>query len=145
MRILWLTPQLPYPPRQGTTLRNFNLIQQMAQRHTIALATFLAPGEDLSPDSPLHDLCAQIITLPQPQRKLARRLWDTLTSPQPDMALRLESPTMHQAVADLLADFRPQIVQVEGIEMAQYGLRAVADNSNRTRMTRIGRIKTDFL
>ena len=97
----------------------------------------------MTPDSPLHDLCAQIITLPQPKRKLARRLWDTLTSPQPDMALRLESPAMHQAVADLLADFRPQIVQVEGIEMAQYGLRAVADTHNRTRMTRIGRIKTD--
>lgn len=129
MRILWLTPQLPYPPRQGTTLRNFNLIQQMARHpraHTIALATFLAPGEELTPDSPLHDLCAQIITLPQPKRKLARRLWDTLTSPQPDMALRLESPAMHQAVADLLADFRPQIVQVEGIEMGQYGLRTVA-------------------
>ncbi len=139
MRILWLTPQLPYPPRQGTTLRNFNLIQQMAQRHTIALATFLAPGEVLTPDSPLHSLCERIITLPQPERKLGRRLWDTLTSPRPDMALRLESPAMHQAVADLLADFRPQIVQVEGIEMGQYGLRA----KNRTQIGRIERIKTD--
>ncbi len=145
MRILWLTPQLPYPPRQGTTLRNFNLIQQMAghpHAHTIALATFLAPGEALTPDSPLHDLCERIITLPQPERKLSRRLWDTLTSPQPDMALRLESPAMHQAVADLLADFRPQIVQVEGIEMGQYGLRAVF-RKNRTQIERIGRIKTD--
>jgi len=126
MRILWLTPQLPYPPRQGTTLRNFNLIRQMAQRHTIALATFLAPGEALTPDSPLRSLCAQIVAFPQPERGLPRRLWDTLFSPQPDMALRLESPAMHRAVADLLADFRPQIVQVEGIEMAQYGLGALA-------------------
>ena len=45
MKLLFLTPQLPFPPRQGTTIRNFNLIRWLAPHHTIDLLTFLAPGE----------------------------------------------------------------------------------------------------
>ena len=33
MNILFLTPQLPCPPWQGTTLRNFHLIEGLAERH----------------------------------------------------------------------------------------------------------------
>ncbi|MGZ7212478.1 hypothetical protein ACXWOF_10125, partial [Streptococcus pyogenes] len=51
MRLLFLTPQLPYPPRQGTTIRNYGLIAHLARRHTIDLITFLAPGETLSADN----------------------------------------------------------------------------------------------
>ncbi|RIK57792.1 MAG: glycosyl transferase family 1, partial [Chloroflexi bacterium] len=88
MDILLLTPQLPYPPRQGTTIRNFGIIQHLAQRHRVDLVTFLAPGERLSAGSPLHALCRRVVTLPQPLRPLAHRLRDTLLSPLPDMALR---------------------------------------------------------
>ena len=38
MQLLFLTPQLPFPPRQGTTIRNFNLIRHLAQRHTVKRA-----------------------------------------------------------------------------------------------------------
>lgn len=67
-RILLLTPQLPYPPRQGTSLRNYNLIAHLARRHTIDLMTLLQPGETLDDDSPLHALCRRIVTAPAPGR-----------------------------------------------------------------------------
>ena len=124
MKLLLLTPQLPYPPRQGTTIRNFGLILHLAQNHTIDLVTFLAPGEQLEADSPLHHLCHTIVTLPQPQRTRRARLRDTLLSPQPDMALRLEDPAMHRTVRDLLAGGRYDILQIEGIELAQYACHA---------------------
>ncbi len=124
MDILLLTPQLPYPPRQGTTMRNFGLIHYLAQRHRLDLITFLAPGETLAADNPLHALCHHIVALPQPQRTLAARLRDTLTSPYPDMALRLEDPAMHQAVQRALAAHPYDILQIEGIELAQYARHA---------------------
>ena len=98
MNILFLTPQLPYPPRQGTTIRNFNLILHLAQRHTIDLLTFLAPGEQLAADSPLHTLCRKVAAVPQPARSSRRRAADTLTTLTPDMGLRLESPAMWDLV-----------------------------------------------
>jgi hypothetical protein len=45
MKLLFLTPQLPFPPRQGTTIRNFNLIRHLAQRHTIDCSPFWRPAK----------------------------------------------------------------------------------------------------
>jgi sugar transferase (PEP-CTERM/EpsH1 system associated) len=124
MQLLFLTPQLPYPPRQGTTLRNFNLIKQLAQRHTIDLLSFMGPGDELTPDSELHRLCRHVATAPQPQRSSNQRAQDTLLSPQPDMALRLASPEMAGLVRAWTGAQQYDIVQAEGIEMAQYGMLA---------------------
>lgn len=124
MKLLLLTPQLPHPPRQGTSIRNFNLLAQLARTHTVDLISFLAPGDELLPDSPLHALCRRIATLPQPARTTRRRVRDTLLSPLPDMALRLESPTMRALVGEWARDGGYELVQAEGIEMAQYGVHA---------------------
>ncbi len=125
MKLLLLTPQLPYPARQGTTIRNYNLIRELAQRHTVDLLTFLAPGDTLDANSPLHQLCRQIGALPQPVRAATQRVFDTLRSPLPDMALRLKSAAMHDLVQCWVQATQYELVQIEGIEMAQYGLRAV--------------------
>ncbi|MFZ1752209.1 MAG: glycosyltransferase [Caldilineaceae bacterium] len=126
MKILFLTPQLPYPPRQGTTIRNYNLIRLLAQEHQIHLFTFLASGEQYSQESHLAALCERIVTADQPARSLARRGLDTLASNRPDMGLRLASPVAHARLAALLAEETYDLVQVEGIEMASYGLAATA-------------------
>ena len=121
MKILLLTPQVPYPPRQGTTIRNFNLIKELAPRHQIDLLAFLAPGQQIAADSRLHQLCRRVAALPQPLRTLRRRGQETLLSSRPDMGLRLENPAMHALVAAWAAQEDYDIVQVEGIELAQYG------------------------
>ncbi len=121
MNILLLTPQLPYPPRQGTTIRNYNLIRGLAERHTVDLLTFLAPGETLTDDSPLHTLCRTVMAVPQPERTLSRRGRDTFTRRLPDMGLRLENDEMRALTRKLVDANDYDIIQTEGIEMAQYG------------------------
>ena len=37
--ILIVTPQLPYPPHQGTSLRNFNIIRGL-DNHDVVLLSF---------------------------------------------------------------------------------------------------------
>ena len=137
-RILILTPQLPIPPQaltglsQGTTIRNFNLIAGLAKRHTVDLLTFFAAGERKaegaaeqgdegagSLDS-LRPYCPTIVAEPAPVRTLALRARDTLLSPWPDMALRLESRALHDHLARLLRENRYDVIQAEGIEMAPY-------------------------
>jgi len=122
MQLLFLTPQLPYPPHQGTTIRNYYLIQHLAARHTVDLVTFLAPGQALTADNPLYTYCRRIVTAPQPTRTLHQRGLDTLRSPLPDMALRLESQAMRGLLNAAAQQERYDVVQMEGIEMAQYGL-----------------------
>ena len=132
MKILALTPQAPYPPMQGTTLRNFYLLRELARRHDLSLLTFLQAGDTLDAHSPLHDFCRAIRTVPAPPRRgLARRALSSLASPLPDMALRLPSAAFTAALREWLSAEQFDIIQVEGIEMAAYGLQA---RQSRTRL-----------
>ncbi|MBN1263310.1 MAG: glycosyltransferase [Candidatus Pacebacteria bacterium] len=46
MKILMITPYLPYPPSSGGQVRSYNLIKQLATRHEITLFSLIKdPGE----------------------------------------------------------------------------------------------------
>jgi sugar transferase (PEP-CTERM/EpsH1 system associated) len=120
MRILLLTPQRPYPPHQGTTLRNFNLIKELAKRHPVSVLTFLEPDQNPNDAGPLDDLCAWMETLPVPQRNTSLRLRQMLTTSRPDMSWRLWSPKLDQRLAERLHREQFDVVEIEGIEMAPY-------------------------
>lgn len=123
MRILALTPQLPFPPIQGTTLRNFYLLRELAQRHEISLLSFLQPGDVPAEDTPLHHFLRAIRTVPAPARRsLTQRAVSMLSTLLPDMALRLASNAFETTLTSWLAEESFDVVQVEGIEMARYGL-----------------------
>lgn len=122
-RILQLTPQLPYPPEQGTSLRNYNILRGLWQRYSVTLMSFVA-----SPPSAeaLYRLsgCDEVITVPVPRRTMATRLFRLITDSRPDMAHRLHSPAFSQVLAEHLQEkgaeragaFR--VVQIEGIELS---------------------------
>ncbi len=99
MKLFVLTPQLPYPPHQGTTIRNFNIIKHLAPRHAITLISFGTPQE-LDAAEPLRELCQHIEIAPYPARTILQRMWSTISSPLPDMALRFKSERMHQSRAN---------------------------------------------
>jgi glycosyltransferase involved in cell wall biosynthesis len=120
-KILILTPQLPYPPHQGTSLRNFHIIRGLAERHEITLLSFLEGNQTNDPAAiePLLALCA-VHTVPVPARSTVRRLWQLVSTRRPDMAHRLYSEAFAAELRRLLAASRFDIVQVEGIELARY-------------------------
>jgi sugar transferase (PEP-CTERM/EpsH1 system associated) len=122
MKLLFLTPQLPYPPHQGTTIRNFHLLAGLARRHEIALISFTDGLRSVS-DTPLPGLCDQVHVIPMPPiRSLSQRLVTTFLSPQPDMALRLPSRQFQTRLEQWVQDEQFDVIQVEGIEMGQYAL-----------------------
>jgi len=123
MRILFLTPQLPYPPQQGTAVRNYGLMRGLSERHQISLLSFCETGQMLTRETagPLLTLCRNIETVPAPPpRSPRRRAWDTFTQRLPDMALRLASPVFVERLAAWLAHESFDVVHIEGIEMAPY-------------------------
>jgi sugar transferase (PEP-CTERM/EpsH1 system associated) len=120
MRILLLTPQRPYPPHQGTTLRNFNLVKELSKRHTVCVLTFLEPDQNPDNPGPLPDLCEWVEAIPVPQRNTGLRLRQMLTSVRPDMSWRLWSPVLNQRLVERLDQEQFDVVEIEGIEMAPY-------------------------
>ncbi len=120
MHILLLTPQLPYPPHQGTSLRNYNLIAQLVKRHQVEVLSFLDEGQSLSAATPLLEMCAWVDAVPVPRRTIARRLGQLVGSSLPDMAWRLWSSEYQEHLLQRLAEVQFDVVQIEAIELAPY-------------------------
>lgn len=133
-RLLFLTPQLPYPPRQGTAIRNWGLIRHLSARHTLSLLTFAEDDEPVA--ERLRAACYRLVVVPAPRRTRLDRL-RTLLSPRPDLAERLASANYAHALSDLLREEPFDFVHVEGLELARYlpqlsaaGVRAIYDAHN---------------
>ena len=119
MKVLFLTPQVPYPPQQGAALRNWGLISGLANRHEVAVLSFRASGQPPEPPDRLRTVC-RTETVRLPVRALRDRLRVMLTTRQPDMARRLASETYAQRLVEWLARESFDVVHVGGIEMAPY-------------------------
>jgi glycosyltransferase involved in cell wall biosynthesis len=146
MKILFLTPQLPYPPQKGTAMRNWGLISGLAERHEVAVLSFACSSPSSIPPQwegrkgeeeqsrgsfsipplfwgekgdPLTETC-RVETVEPPARSLRDRLCDMLATSRPDMALRLASETYAEQLRSWLAREPFDVIHVEGIEMAPY-------------------------
>jgi len=122
-KILLLTPQIPYPPHQGTSLRNYNILQGLVVNHEVDLLTY---GPVDGPDLAQSQLagCNEIYIAPLPTRTSGDRLRRLVTDPRPDIAHRLVSSVFDMELSRLLRTRSPgiqapyDIVQVEGLELA---------------------------
>ncbi|MFW6042322.1 MAG: glycosyltransferase [Chloroflexota bacterium] len=120
LTIVMLTPQLPFPPHQGTSLRNYHIIRGLALRHQLHLLSFQNADH---PDPTgavqrLETLCASVTTVPAPSRTAHERLRRLLMDPRPDMAHRLQSSAFDETLRKLLHTRAYDVAQVEGIELA---------------------------
>ena len=115
--LLLVTPQLPYPPQQGTSLRNFNLVQGLSRLTRLTLLSLVEEG--MTDPGPLAAWCEEIVTLPAPQRSRAQRWRQLLLTRQADMAQRLYTPALATALRALLQRRHFDIIQLEGIELAR--------------------------
>ena len=118
MDLLFLTPQLPYPAYQGTSLRNLHILRGVAQAHRVTLLSFGESTEAQPPPGPLAEICAEIMTVPTPERPFRRRLWQMVATQKPDMALRLHAPAYDAMLQSLLQRRSFDVIQIEGIELA---------------------------
>lgn len=122
MRILFLCPYPPYPPRSGGALRIYNLLLGLARRHEVWCLTFAPDDAAVVALEPLRTHCRVVTVRGLRPRGLAQRAWTTLTSPLPDMAWRNAAPAYAAALRQLLSSQQFDVVQAESIEMARYGL-----------------------
>ena len=112
-RILFLTPQLPFPPEQGTAIRNYHLIAETAARYDVSLLSFVGEQERAEVEA-MDAICSRVVTVPAPRRSMLHRLAGLVTSRDPDMAHRLASMAFSRTLWAMLAGEDYDIVQVEG-------------------------------
>ncbi len=121
LRILVFAPQVPWPPTQGSAIRNYHIVKALAKGHRVTLLAFGDPDAD---PGPLAAAGVEVIAVPEPARRTTgKRALDLVATTAPDLARRLSSETMRTtARLKAILDEPYDIVHVEGLEMAPFGL-----------------------
>src|SRR3989338_2129187 len=60
MKILMLTPYLPYPPSSGGQVRSYNLIKNLSKRHEIFLVSLIKNDEEKKYQKKLAPFCKEV-------------------------------------------------------------------------------------
>jgi len=71
MKILMLTPYLPYPLLSGGQIRTFNLLKNLKNRHEITLFSLIKDDEERQYIPKLQELCKKVVLL-----KRTKNPWD---------------------------------------------------------------------
>lgn len=120
MNILFLTPDLPYPPQQGGTIRSYEFISHLATQHELSLLSLSEGVPDSGSLTQLRKYCRQVEVIPTSGRSDWDRLRTLFFTTQPDMAARRYSAEFKSRLETMLTKEDFDIVQVESLEMTPY-------------------------
>lgn len=125
MRILAISAQVPYPPHHGKAMRDYYLLTGLARTHALRLLCMVGHPAEVEAAAPLAEQL-DFETLPLPAHAMPRRLLALLASARPDLVWRTWSAAFRRLLGDHLEAAPPDLLLVEGLEMASYGLWARA-------------------
>jgi sugar transferase (PEP-CTERM/EpsH1 system associated) len=122
VRILALTPRLPWPPIGGDKLRAYELVSRLSARHEVDLLSFVERAEEADAARELArrhpGMSVETVLLPPWRSRLQSGLG--LFSPRPLQVHYYASRRMQAAVDARLAARRHDAVYAHLLRMAQY-------------------------
>lgn len=113
MKILMLTPYLPYPLTSGGQIRSYNLLKNLASRHQITLFAFIRHPEEKKYLKNLAGLCHEIRVFKR------RRAWSPLNiflagvTPMPFLLSIYYSPAFKRAIKQQLDEEDYDLIHIE--------------------------------
>ncbi|KKS65396.1 MAG: Glycosyl transferase group 1 [Candidatus Daviesbacteria bacterium GW2011_GWA1_42_6] len=114
MKILMLTPYLPYPPSSGGQIRSYNLIKQLSKKHEITLYSLIKHNSERQYVPELEKYCRKVKVFSRPQKPWTlANIFKTGTSLQPFLVIRNFSEDEKQDVAKVLAEETFDIIHAE--------------------------------
>ena len=126
LRILLLTPSLPYPPIWGFGIRVYQLVRELSRRHHVTLLAYSreneTPAAEAENVAALRAVGAAVHLVPPPRPVGGKRAAQafSLLSPRSYQTSAHRSPAMQEAVTRLLAGSAFDLVQVESSQMAGF-------------------------
>lgn len=141
MRILMVTAHFPYPPDNGASIRDFNLIKLISRRNDITVLSFYEQSSRLAHKPELKKYCRLLdpvyrISTRSKFLRFKNALFNPLYPVRPFHAVHYYHPRMAAAVAQATAREEYDLVQIGFTHMAQYhrfvppGVAKVLDTHN---------------
>lgn len=114
MKILMLTPYLPFPPSSGGQVRSYNLIKNLAQKHEITLFSLIKKEEEKKFVLELEKYCKKVKVFKRsPRPWTLRNILKTGFSSYPFLVIRNSSDEEKEALINELNDNRFDLIHAE--------------------------------
>lgn len=123
MKILFLSPTVPFPLTDGGRIRVFNLLKQIAKKSEVTLLTLETQATDVGGVAELRQLGIQVHLVPNAP-SLPRLSLGTLVKAflkrQPITVARYDVPSYRQKFRELIANQSFDLVHYEMLHVAQF-------------------------
>jgi len=114
MKILMLTPYLPYPPSSGGQIRSYNLIKNLAEKHQISLFSLIKNEEERKHVGELEKYCQKVRVFNRPAKPWTlKSIFKTGFSFYPFLVVRNMSLEERAAVAEELKTEKYDLIHAE--------------------------------
>ena len=120
MKLLCLTPRLPFPPDRGDRLRAFNIIRRLGSEHELHLLSFIASDEERRHADALAPFCRSVQMVPLGPRRSAATVALNAWRRLPLQALYYRSAAMQRLVDNTLRRQRFDAAYIHLFRMAPY-------------------------
>lgn len=136
MRILIVTPSIPYPPNWGFGIRVFQIVRELSRRHTVSVLCYSNAGEEAK-IAALAEVCHSVHTVPArlpnaPAKRVAQAL--SMFRRRSFQIAGVSTREMQQLATELLGAEQFDVVQFESSQMAWLelpaGVVSVVDEHN---------------
>ena len=119
MRILVVSPFLPYPPNWGFGKRVYHLMEVLSRTHSVSLLTY-ADESDADHIAALKAFCGAVHTVPSRTPRFGKRLAQlrSVASPRSFQRRSTYSDAMQRKLDELVKSEPFDIIQVESSQMA---------------------------
>ena len=114
MKILMLTPYLPYPPSSGGQVRSYNLIKNLATNHQITLFSLIKHDEEIKYTKELEKFCEKVEVFKRSQKPWTlRNILRTGFGFYPFLVIRNLSSAEREAVQEELQENHYDLIHAE--------------------------------
>ena len=114
MKILMVTPYVPYPPSSGGQIRTFNLLKHLSEKNEITLVALYKNETEKKYYSYLKSFCKKIYLCQRPEKPWTfRTIFNTLFSFSPFLVVRNFSEEAKNIISKLLDQEHFDVIHAE--------------------------------
>lgn len=114
MKILMVTPYVPYPPSSGGQIRTYNLLKYLSQNNEITLVALYKNDEEKKYESYLKKYCGKIYLCKRPSSPWQfKNIFKTIFSSSPFLVVRNYSDEAKTIIGKLLNQEKFDVIHAE--------------------------------
>ncbi len=120
MKILMLTPYLPYPPSAGGQIRSYNLIKHLSRKHDITLVCFTRDTNTDQQVKQMQKYCRKVIAFKRGKAWTIPNILRTGFSPYPFLVMIYYSPELKKLLAEEILAGAYDLIHAETFYVMPY-------------------------